>query len=377
MRRRLVFGVFLIATTFGCVDRVLFDVQIPEIYGVSIDGFISDQAGPYRVNVTRVFDTESKETLRTGITARVTMLDADGNSEEMTQTSSGVYQTLENGIRGRIGGVYRLRVELNDGRIYESVPDTMYATGSMDDVRWDFESYNSVNGLQYGFRVYAKSSASEINQSKVHLMWRNKVTFKARAHPEGEQGNCYRNGAVCNFVHPCTGLQNIGTNFAPVFEQVAECTCCTCWYDAYSENILLNDQWTSANGQFNEIMIDRFPLNGWYMMFKTRVEPGIQSLSPQAYRFWRGVRDQYAATSNIFQPITGKIPGNFVQVAGKESAASGIFFATAINSKSFYINRSDIDQQLIPDASAFRSGATPCFNLFPNSSNTAPSFWEE
>lgn len=364
--------------TFGCIDRVFYDVKIPEVFEVSIDGFISDQPPPYRVNVQRTFDTESNENLRAGVSARVTLIDAEGHSEEFTQVVSGVYETATNGIQGVVGGVYKIKVELDDGRIYESKPDTLYAGGTMDDVSWKFNSRPFVNGFQYYFEIYGDASTHE-DLSKTHFMWRNKTTFKSTSRPEFEPGNCYRiaTEAKCNFVHPCTGLKNVGTDAMPKFERIGPCTCCTCWYDAYNPEVILNDHVVSVDGDFPEVVVDRIVLDGWYMMYKMRIETSIQSLSLQSYRFWKGIRDQYAANSNIFQPITGKIPGNIQEVSSTGLQARGIFYATSVNSKVYYIRRYDIDERIIPDARTFLSGRTPCFNLFPNFHLTQPSYWEE
>lgn len=365
-------------TAFGCVDRVFFDINIPNEYEISIDGFISDQEGPYRISVLRTFDTESRENLRSGVSARVTMSDAEGNSEILSQVTSGVYETAVAGIRGKIGSVYKLKVELDDGRIYESTPDTMYTGGSMDSVRWNFTSGPSVNGIRYDFDIYCRSSANT-ERSDSHLMWRNKITFKTRTRPENEPDACYRidKEARCNFVHPCSGLKNIGSDFNPNMVRVGPCTCCICWYDDYNAKVLLNDKISSSNGRYAEMMIDKVQMTGWNMMYKMRMDISIQSLSPQAFRFWKALRNQQTAVSNIFQPITGKIEGNFVQTAGIESKAKGIFYATSISSKYFYINRADIREELIPVVIDTKPAAVPCFTKFPNWTTTQPPFWVE
>jgi hypothetical protein len=367
----------MLLTIFGCVDRVFFDVKIPEVYGVSIGGYISDQPGPYQVTVTRTFDTESRENLRSGVSARVVLSDNDGNSEVMTQTQPGVYETSANGIRGQIGRFYKLRVELEDGRVYESVPDTLYAGGTIDNIQYKSVSLPGLNGYKYFFEV-SGLSRTDADLSKVHIMWRNKTTFKALAHPESEPGNCYRDAqrGICNYVHPCTGLRNVGSDFQPRLERIGPCTCCICWYDLYTPQVILNDKIIAVDGKFPEIAFDRVPYNGWYLMYKMHVEASMQSLSPQAFRFWKAVRDQYSAVTNIFQPITGKIPGNFRQVEGDAFPAMGLFYATSMDTKFLWIDREDVREDLIP-ARNERAGLRPCFDMFPNSTTTQPSFWTE
>ncbi len=130
MRKESVISLFLIFLTAACVDRVFLDIPVPDNYAVVVDGMITDQPGPYKVELTKAFDIESKNSFKAYISARrVTISDNAGNSEDLTQISQGVYQTDPNGIQGVVGRVYKLRVEMLDGRVYESKPDSMAPPG--------------------------------------------------------------------------------------------------------------------------------------------------------------------------------------------------------------------------------------------------------
>jgi len=356
---------------------VYFDIVIPDTYTVSISGYISDQQGPYRVQVVRTFDIESKENLRTGVTAHVVMSDNEGYSEVMKQISPGVYETALDGIRGKIGGVYKVRAELEDGRIYESIPDTLYPTATLDSLAYEVKRDWRLDGYKYFFEIYGTAHTNgELTIPRV--MFRNKTTFKELTHPENEGGKCYRNPerGVCNFVHPCTGLLNVGTDFHPDFKRIGPCTCCICWYDIFTPQIILDDKIIAVNGQFPKVMFDRVPFDGWYLKYKMRLESSVMSLSPQSFRFWKAVRDQYSAVTNIFQPIIGKIKGNIRQVAGEDFPAMGLFYATSMSSKEFWILHEDVREDLIPPTNPMKANV-PCFDMFPNSTTTQPAFWIE
>jgi hypothetical protein len=369
---------------FGCVDRVFFDIPIPTLYKIAIDGQVSNRPGPYTVNVNRAFDVESNDASKTGITARlVAIIDGKGNTETLTQVASGVYQTSPDGMSGRVGENYKVRVELNDGRIYESVPDTIRTGGTMDSAYYVVTQRHTVNGIQYLFDLYANSSAEEsLDFTKTHFMWRNRSTYKALTHPENEPddpmkgGQCYRrDDGICNYKDPCSGLRNEGDNFRKKINRVGPCTCCFCWYDQYNADVILNDKMGSANGKYNNVRVDRMPVTQWNTAYKTRVELSMQSLSQQAYEFWKGVRDQRTAVSNLFQPITGKIPGNIVQLEGRTEAAQGLFYATSISASSFYISRFDVPPNIIPPPLARDDFS--CLRLAPYATVVQPSFWVE
>ena len=376
-------SIFLLFIIFGCVDRLFYDIPIGNTFGISISGHISDEPGPYRVNVFRNFDVESRENLKTGVTAESVMIsDAEGNSEMLSQVSSGVYETPVDGLRGKVGGVYKVTVGLSDGRTYESVPDTLKKGGVIDSVYYELVYRRVPEGTSYDLRVYANSVAP-VDNANTYFMWENKTTYKTKTKPEDEASDpkkapCYMQpNGVCNYVHPCSGILNVGSTSTPDFRNVHPCECCFCWYDQYNPGILLSDNLSSAGGRYRDILVDRVELTGWNMMFKMRLEVSIQSLSPQAYRFWKGVRDQRSASTNIFQPITGKITGNIIQTGGPDYQVGGIFYATSVNSKVLYVKRDDVDSKLLPSIELPHAGEFPCFKLAPNATTTLPSFWIE
>ena len=110
-------------------------------------------------------------------------------------------------------------------------------------------------------------------------------------------------------------------------------------------------------------------------MHKIRVEVKLLSLTNQSFRFWKAVENQRAAIGSLFQPVSGKIPINFIQLSGAKSPVQGLFYAAAVSSKSIYIRRSDIpNESMIP---AISGGNISCLELFPNATNIKPSFWED
>lgn len=131
MRTIISIVVFLILG--ACVDRLHFDIKKSNDYGIAVDGFVSDQPGPYQIRINRAFDIESIETIKIPVSVKHLILsDNKGTSEELKEINSGIYETNAAGIRGQVGKVYTLRIELTDGKIYESVPDTLLPAGRMD-----------------------------------------------------------------------------------------------------------------------------------------------------------------------------------------------------------------------------------------------------
>jgi hypothetical protein len=80
----------------------------------------------------------------------------------------------------------------------------------------------------------------------------------------------------------------------------------------------------------------------------------------------------------LFQPITGQVPTNFIQIAGTTAPVNGIFYAAGVATKGIYITRDDVpNQNLIPEVNfnIRGNGWFSCLELFPDATTTKPAFW--
>jgi hypothetical protein len=111
---------------------------------------------------------------------------------------------------------------------------------------------------------------------------------------------------------------------------------------------------------------------------KIRMDVSQMSLSRQTFRFWKAIQNQKEATGNLFQPVSGKIPSNFVQVSGTPVPIAGLFFATGLSRKVKYVDRFQLPPNLASEISTdeliFRDD---CRKLFINSSDNKPGFWQD
>ena len=385
---------FLLFIPFACVDRIQFQIDLPPDLPVSVSGRITNQPGPYKVYLTSSFDIESKVNLKTPVSAKhVNLLDELGNDEELVEAGPGVYQT--NSTQGRIGGVYKIRIEFFDGRIYESIPDTLRAPGEIDSLYHDFNSTRDNSGTtDYGFNVLVNARGNTSND--VHYIWEMTGTFKAITHPElfspTHPNGCHpipEQSNKCNWIPLCTGLRNTASrNFIPNldldFERIGPCECCTCWYQIFNNSPILSDDLYTINPTYNALHIYRIPLDAWIFMFKIHVQVSQLTLTKNSFGFFKSIRDQKEATGSLFQPITGKIPSSFVQESGTPAPIYGLFYAAGISSKSEYIAPDDVPSQiLVPKVDFAPRGPAPgfgwvsCLELFPNATNIEPEFWED
>jgi hypothetical protein len=364
-----IYAVMLMVSAAACVDRIDIDTDITGEFPVAVEGFITDEPGPYRVEITKSFDMQSKESMKTPISAKkVVILDDQGYSEDLVEISQGVYQTNPNGIRGEVGRAYKLRVQLLDGRVYESTMDTLKSYGSIDSVYHQFVVETDLDGVtNYGFNVNFNSNAG--SESAYYFLWKFKGTFQVDSNPELYEVSCGE--ARCPAPRPCSSYIVNGGKL----EYVKPCECCTCWVDFFNDMPVVSDNHLINGGKFTNINAAYVPVTQWTFMYKVHAEVKQFTLSRQAFNFWKAVVAQKKANESLFQPITGKVPGNFMQISGEPGPVEGLFYASSVNSKAIFITRKDVrlESMIPPQGLPYKES---CERLFPYSTTEKPDYWD-
>ena len=114
-----IIALLTILTIAACVDPISFDTPPPQLQTV-IEGYISDDPGPYTIKVSEGFSLEANEPESRPITdLSITLFDDLGVSEMYTEVSPGIYQTAGL-MQGELGRSYHIRVETPEGDVFES-----------------------------------------------------------------------------------------------------------------------------------------------------------------------------------------------------------------------------------------------------------------
>jgi hypothetical protein len=388
MRARLnkIVPLFLILSTTACIDRIDLDIGNPSTE-VTIVGYISDQPGPYEVRVTNVFDIDSKQSTKVGLRVKLIELsDNVGNKEELSYQGDGIYLTSANGMQGIPGGVYKLKIEFFDGRVYESIPDTILSTGIVDSVYHTYrEEMNPAGVPSYGYDIYFNASKGLSPSSR--FLWKATSTYQVDTNPELNRRKCDSPPPPCSSPNqncgcpaplPCSGyVLRPGTNTE--LDYIKPCECCSCWVNIYNSVPILSDGQYVQNGQYFSVMANYVPITKYTFMYKVRNEISQFSLTNNSYNFWKAIRDQKEANGSLFEPVSGKIPINFIQLKGFESTARGLFYATSISSNNVYIDKSEIPNPFsisvdVSEPFPGKKELGSCLD-FQYSTNIKPDFW--
>ena len=316
--------------TSSCVDRLdMEDKKLEENNSqIVIDGYISDQPGPYFVRVFKPSAVDDVLNSRDVINAKqVTIFDDQGN-KEILAGERGRYYTDPGGIRGVVGNKYWVEVELLDGRIFKSTPDEIVPSGTVDSVYVEFESNKPLRGpTEYYFNVFLDATTG-LNS---FVRWKY------------------------------TGIYYITTQLGG------------CWSWRYEKGPQVSDGQVVQDGKFKSVPVGTVRIDEYtfYSKFMVRIEQ--MSLSREAFDFWKTAADQFNSKESLFQPGFGSLPTNIYEVTTNEPAL-GLFYATSISKKNIFLTKDDVPVPVPPYTLQIDA---PCVNIFAPASAFRPLDWVE
>ncbi|MBT1688842.1 DUF4249 domain-containing protein [Dawidia soli] len=364
MRSLLLFFVFLL--TDACVDPL----KVPNLaveQGLVVDGAITDQPGPYTVQLFSAQSLDKDLDKRQYVGgAAVTISDDHGHTVTLTENATGTYQT--DAIQGVVGHTYQLGITLEDGRQYESTPVLLEPAGTVDRVFFQFQensiNQNDLTKPQDAFAVYVDATGTP-GASNL-FRWRWKGIFHYIAFPE------LRTRGVGRTEIPdpplCSGW--IYTDSTGL-DQVGPCECCDCWAPQYSTDALVSENDFINEMEFKTVRVAQIPIDKRLFYEKYHIEVEQMSVSQDIYAFWKLVKAQQQSASDIFQPAVVKIKGTIRCTSDPDEKAYGIFSASAVTKSSVFIRRLDIPKA-IPQIDTLK---TDCRTIYPGATNQRPPFW--
>lgn len=369
--------VFIIIFGDSCIDRLDYFSEETDSGTLVIDGNISNQPGPYTVKLFRVSQSTDNLNLATPAIARsVTLFDNEGRQEVLIDRGSGIYQTRDNGIQGKIGNEYWLKVELINGVSFESNPDKLLPIQEIDSLYFEWTTFQpQFAPTQYGFNVYVDGRLNSGDYSRLKFTG----VYEVESFPK-------LNHALCNCCpeerrgppdpYPCSGFTYDGISL----KQVKPCDCCICWITDYEKKPNLMEDKFLASGNFKRVLAGYVPFDQWtFSKYKYLVKIEKMSLTKEAFEFWKVFEDQKNNGSSLFQPALARAKTNFVSNS-TSAKVIGFFYSTAIVVKTIFITGEDAPISIpVPDIYPPETNCAqwrPCDAVFVNASRTPPPEWK-
>ncbi len=350
----------------SCVDRLPDEPETSAMDEIIVDGFISNEPGPYEVKIFRSYGVYSNlRTSRPVFATEVSITDDHGHVEDLVGVEPGIYRTGSPDFVGVVGNSYTLRFTDAFGNIYESTPQKILPSGEIENVYYQFDEFKPLKGpTRFGFKIYFNSNAGDGNEGL--FRWRYQGTYRVKTNPELRTRPSPNNSNIEIPDPPqCAFVWNFELNRS-------ECECCVCWITESEHAPKVKKTNMISDGRFRDIEIGYVPITGWTFYDKFRVEVKQMSLTKEAYAFWDIIQNQIEGADDLFQPPGGQPTGNIRQING-DHRVRGVFTASGVSSKVFYITQSEARKfTMIPDVEL----KDDCRKL-GWAVTKKPSFWED
>lgn len=307
MRGFLLFvGLFV---SFSCVDPIDLKLASNEERLV-VDGVITSAPGPYTIKLSTTLPFDNTQVLPAFFKAKanaiVSISDNDGNLVTLIEKKAGIYETPV-GFNAQIGKTYTLSIRLDDGREYESAPETLSQVPTLDSIHHEYIVYKRLIRNSQG--SYVEVSATGF---RLAAEWLDPATER----------NYYR--------WELSGIfEFFSITDVPTIKQ--------CWapLDRLESTVLLSDdEFYDGNQTVNDLAIILYDRPTHFLTTVTQY-----ALSENAYKFWTSYQAQQFNTGSIFDPAPAPIVGNMRSLTNPDETVIGFFGASGVSVKKLLINR--------------------------------------
>ncbi|MBN1651085.1 MAG: DUF4249 domain-containing protein [Bacteroidales bacterium] len=171
-----VFAFFVFTTS--CVEEYWPELNANSDQLLVVDGKITNFPGPYSVKLSSSGSINDPAYIPVS-GAKIIIIDNQGNQEFLSEKSAGSYETSATGMQGVIGRSYKIRIELNSGKIYESDFQELLNPVEVDEISYEESWKLAENELEFdqeGFQFYISSKRASNPQT--YFYWEVEETFE-------------------------------------------------------------------------------------------------------------------------------------------------------------------------------------------------------
>ncbi|SHG35528.1 DUF4249 domain-containing protein [Flagellimonas flava] len=312
----------------GCIDPVepIFENEEGLIY---IDALLSTTPGSSFVTVSESVLEQDRLKFNLLGDAIVRYRNVDTNTEVSLIPQDNIYVPPLNFVADE-GSIWELSITLADGREYQSSPERISEPVAISNIRATYNPELVFRESKDEFLPghFISVDLTDPPNSDNYYFWRftsfeNLMVCKSCANGILRDGECQEN--------PVFGL-----------DYTADYLCeQDCWQKRYNENIkIFSDEFT------NGLQINALPVADVILYTKENIVVELQqfSLSPQAYDYYRVLKDIVDNNGGLNAPPPAALVGNMSNTQDKDEFVLGRFTAAASSTRSIFIRREAIEE---------------------------------
>lgn len=282
-----------------------------------VEAFLTNDDEPFKVSLSRSTPIDTVQfSPQSG--ASISLLNADGESYDLYEYSSGMYQTHVN-PNPQVDQEYKLRIMTTTG-MYESDFVKMRETPEIDSVNFLYEERKTAG--QKGVQIYVNTHDPENNTWYYRWDYEEDWTFYTPFYA---------------LFYWDDGVYHVQENIN------------RCWKSYRSKNIIIK---SSTN--LSQDIISQFPLTyvtnqSDRLLSKYSMNVKQYALSEASYNYWKELQKVTESLGTLFDPQPATIYGNIHNINDETEVVLGYFDASSVTEKRIYITRSDLPGVPFPD----------------------------
>ncbi len=309
MNRLIVF--LILFSFFGCVEEI--EVFKGTADSFVVDGTITTDPGPHlvRLGYSRQYNTKPDFSRVEG--ASVSIIDDEGNTEQLTYALNGNYITSQ-AFSAVPGKSYRIKITLKNGEEYESLPEKCLAVPELTALS------AKLNGTKLDFSV----DFTDDLETENYYRWRYNGTYEfiaPVAYEMSKTNQRMKKGDCITWEGP-----------APFAKDIYRC-----WvkeadveYLKVEDDLLFNGKQMTNYHLFSLDLLQKFN-RGYFAEVKQ------YSLTKAAHTYWSGIQGQMGNNGTIFESPNYQIRGNIRAVENPDMNVLGYFGVSSVSTASLFV----------------------------------------
>ncbi len=301
-----------------------------------VEGFITNEPGPYTVRLTRSANYESAFRLDGVISnetgAALFIRDAEGGSTELVEVADGYYQTPADFV-GQVGTTYSLNIFTAADESFVSRPVTLPAGADIENIELRYKEQPSSDPVSFGSGVNVFVTFQDRpGENNFYMTYRDRGVYPFTSQPEI---------AELNPFNPCIPIQDLPRCFRyerdyfnPSTAVTTSQSCLVIRPESF-DFLLIDDRF--RDGTEITDLASFVEDDGRRFEFSYRTRINLLSIPSEAFGFYERLATQLEIDGDIFDPPPAEILGNIVNIGSTENPAIGYFGAYHLSSREVYL----------------------------------------
>jgi hypothetical protein len=333
---RISFLLLVFIWILACVEpyNVKLDLRKPVLF---VDASLTNQPQLNYVKLQESYSDVLGNTLSTffNINDAEVWIEIDGSErKEIIFQNRGKY-TFPEGFKAEEGKTYRLFVKLSDGQLFESDIQQLKRSVPIKKIyqRYISDAISIRGGKVSGHKIFIDFDDPEERGDFYYWTWR--IFEKREFCMSCEGGRYIRNGP--NDLGRCTErLSSITTDYyCDAF----------CWEIIPSDKIsIYSDIYTNGVSVTSKEVLE-VP---YYTRYGAVIELRQHMIDKDAFSYLKRIVDQSQNSGGFADTPSSALIGNMKSSDGRPGTISGYFLVSSVNSRNYFINRSDMKNSDFP-----------------------------